>query len=619
MATPNLSSEPITFRWIWIGVCLVCAIPGLGLGQTAAKALAKVESSSRELENAYAEEALRFNKELTALANKCDELKKPDLAKFTRSQILDRDPSREYFFVLTADQTLRFPPADDRIGKYWKENLEKKYNEHANELFGLAKKAHEQDRHELSFRWLNECLVYSPENPEVARILEFDKTESKIKVNAYRRQEKLLPAGEINKLESDHFQLFTNIDEADARQALIRFERWHRVWRQMFYDYWAHPTWLSRRFDPDSDSGRRKKKFKVVLYRDRDEYVSTLRPVSPGIEVSTGYYLFPEKTSFFYAGDNADETTWVHELTHQFMHETIPISTRAERGSSLWAIEGIAMYMESICDFGSHLTLGGEDSERLNYCRYNYFRRGFFVDMNTLNGMTRDEFIKSREIKGLYSLSAGYCHYLLRHTSAKLDFLKFLQMIHQGKKASVFFERVAEKVSLDEGFKGFLQPTRDKVLASLIRPQGYRILYLGNSGFDDQSLAGFAKFSGLETLDLSGNPITNDGIQCLPQMKGLQYLSLEKTAVTDQGMATVGKLSSLEELDLTTTAITDLGIEKLKNSSSLIALWLAGTRVSDDSIDHLLGLDGLKQLDIRKTKISAEGKKRLNTKLQLVD
>ena len=596
----------------------------IGVGQEKSAA-----SQQTDIEAEYSALYQSRQKELTELADKCVELEKPELAEFTRRWIPNRDPSREYFFVLPSNRTLVFPKATDRVSKFWLSNLTTRNNEFAAKLFKLAEKAQQAKQDDLAFRLLHECLFHDPKHAASAKILGVDKSEFEVRANAYRRKEKLYPDGKVVKYESEHFQLFTSLDEKTAKKALAKFERWKIVWRQMFYNYWAHPSWLSRRFEKGAPPKGRTKKYKVVLFSSRDEYIAKLRSVSPGIEVSVGYYLFPERTSFFYVGKDSVETTWVHELTHQFMHETIPISSRAEIRNSIWAVEGIAMFMESLVDFGVCVTVGGEDAERLNFCRYNYFRRGFFVEMKRLNAMTQRDFVDSGSIKGLYSLSAAYCHYLLNPSvdgsrkaelrSIKKAFLKFLQMVHQGKNAEVFFERVANQVSFEKGFKEFLKPERDRLIPSLITPDQYRILYLGNSDIGDEVFQNLKNASQLQTLDLSGTKVTDAGLSGLVQFTALEFLSLERTKVTNASLEAIGKLKSLEELDLTTTAVTDAGIQKLAGLNKLVALWLGGTNISDQSIDVIASLSSLKQLDLRKTEVSAGGKKRLNPRIKLVD
>lgn len=584
------------------------------------------ESQATDDSNVEGDLAGRYRKlqdlhreQLREIARKCDELEREELARFTRGWIPARDPARDYLFVLPHHRSLEYPPVEDQIGRYWRENLQRIHATYAEQLFGLAVEAVGEQRSSLAFRLLHECLFHDPGHQRAATILGVGDPRMEIRAYAYRNPDRLMPEGEVSRYESEHFELFTALDEKVARQSIAKFERWYVVWRQLFYDYWAHDSYLERRMTATEAPSRRSKKFRVVLYSDRDEYLTRLRSVGPGLEVSVGYYFHPEKTSFFYVGPDANETTWIHELTHQFMHETIPVSTRSQIQSGIWAAEGIAMYMESLMDFRTHVTVGGHDAERLNYCRHNYFRRGFFVPMDKLHGMGQRDFIESGEVAGLYSLSAAYCHYLMSFREQRPAFFQFLKLLHQGKNPQAYFERISEEISLDQGFKAYLKPDRQKLERSLLRPAAYRILYLGNSDINDQTLALLKTAVGLESLDLNGTEVSDGGIAELGDLTALRYLSLERTRITDRTLARIESWKTLEELDLTTTAVTDAGIRELAGLQKLQALWLGGTRVSDEAVGWLLDMASLQQLDVRKTEISEAGKKRLNARIRLVD
>lgn len=574
-------------------------------------------AQTEDLQNEYSAAYRKHRSVVRQLADKCRELKKPELAVASLRWVPIRDPSREYLFPLPKNSNVTYPTPEDNTDRYWRSHINKLNRQYAEQLLRLAVKSNEAKQFEFAFRLLHECLFHDPQNSAAQKILGESATELNIRTSSYKRADRLLPDGEISKYETDHFVLLTSLDKAQAHKAIAQFEKWHVVWRQLFYSYWAQSSWLSRRFESGAKPVRKTKKFKVVLYPNRDQYLAKLRPISPGIEVSVGYYLFSEKTSFFYIGDDSNETTWIHELTHQFMHESIPVSSKSRIKSSIWAIEGIAIYMESLVDFSTHLTVGGEDAERLNYCRHNFFRRGFSVPMQTLNALSQTEFVSHPEVTGLYSLAGANCHFAMRDKQHRKLFLKFLQMVHQGKNSQVFFDRLQNQISFDQGFAEFLKPIKSKIEASLLTPKKYKILYLGNSDVDDRTLELLGSATNLESLDLSASGVTCRGIEQLKHLKKLKYLSLERSQISDQCLPTLGLLTQLEELDLTTTAVTDAGLAELKKLSNLVALWIGGTRISDQSLPLLSSLPRLKQLDIRKTRISQQGTAKLAQKVKL--
>lgn len=568
------------------------------------------------LESRYETLNRSHREKLARLAERCEELEEKKLAEFTRNWNPARDPSREYFF-LGPETPVKWPKLADEVDRYWKINIDRIHAVYAAELMELAREANRQRQDHLAYRLLYECLAHDPANRSARKILGLTDELQEIRVSDYKRRDPLAPSGKVRKYESANFEVITAIDSDRARAAVQEFETWQLVWRQLFFDYWASDGWLARRFSGEVQPRRRSRKFRVVLYRDRQEYLSRLQAGNPGIEVSVGYYLFPERTSFFYVGDDTLQSTWIHELTHQFMHETIPGGSRGEISGSIWAVEGIALYMESLQQFPVFATVGGEDAARLNFCRHNYYRRGFMVGIGKLNSMGQREFVQHSDVRMLYSLAGAYSHFLMSNRKIRGEWIRFLRLVHQGKNGGPVFDRILKQVNVDEEFLRFLKPSAEKISRSLLAPDQCQILYLGGSQADDELLAKLAGAKRLESLDLGGTKVTDRGMAVLSGLDGLRYLSLERTGVTDRGLSLIGGLEKLEELDLTTTAVTDQGLGNLSGLKNLQALWLGGTRVSDAAVDTLLGLPALKQLDIRKTEISERGRQRLETKIRL--
>ena len=582
--------------------------------------------SQEDVSSKYAALYKQRCQSLNRLATKCDELGKSELAAFTRKWIPQRDPSRQYFFLTPAFGSPPLPQLSDTTDKFWADNFAAENRKYAESLFALSQLAVDQKRYAAAYRMLHESLFHDPQNRNSLRVLgEKESVKERIRVTSYRanprrKQDEFLPKGELKKYESDNFLLYTSLDQQIAIKAIHDFEKFQAVWRQCFYSYWAKPSWLERRFEKQGKPLSRSKKFMVVMYRNKEEYIRTLSAKNPGIEVSVGYYWFAKKTSFFFHDQDPNiSKTWIHELTHQLMHESVPISKNSVIQSSIWAVEGIAVYMESLMNFETHVTVGGEDAERLNYCRYNYFRRGFWVEISALNAMNQQDFVRNASVKALYSLSGAYCQFLMSNEDCIEEFFNFLRLVHQGKDSSRVFEKLSDQVSFDTGFKAFLKPDHLKIEASLIRPTAYKLLYLGYSGATDTMLEKVAAATELESLDLSGNPISDAGIKTLSGLRQLRYLSLDRTAISNASGASIGKLPLLEELDVTSTAITDEWVNEVSSAQHLVALWLAGTRVSDLSVPSLMEMPALKQLDVRKSKITQSGLKNLQQKVELID
>ena len=205
----------------------------------------------------------------------------------------------------------------------------------------------------------------------------------------------------------------------------------------------------------------------------------------------------------------------------------------------------------------------------------------------------------------------------MRDKSIKKEFLKFLQMVHQGKNAAVYFDRIAGNVSFDQGFKDFLQPTKKQLEKSLLVPKQYEILYLGNSDIDDQTLSLIQNATQLESLDLSSSKVTDQGIKHLAKLKSLRYLSLERTQVSDRALGVIGKLSFLEELDLTTTGFTDQGLSEIDGLDRLVALWIGGTQTTDQSVPVFVGVERLKTARYKKDQNFRRRQKKIERQVEI--
>ncbi|MEL6107441.1 MAG: hypothetical protein AAFU85_15480, partial [Planctomycetota bacterium] len=137
-------------------------------------------------------------------------------------------------------------------------------------------------------------------------------------------------SGSYQQIESPHFRIYSRANEASGREVARDLERVYWIWTQVFFPFWeGQPQVALHLKDVSRDqpiasqlaAGSRvvsRKKLRVVLFRDADEYQRTLSRSVPGIERSTGFYSDQQSTSFFYPTQSADSVaTRRHELVHQ--------------------------------------------------------------------------------------------------------------------------------------------------------------------------------------------------------------------------------------------------------------------------------------------------------------
>jgi hypothetical protein len=102
----------------------------------------------------------------------------------------------------------------------------------------------------------------------------------------------------------------------------------------------------------------------------------------------------------------------------------------------------------------------------------------------------------------------------------------------------------------------------------------------------------------LETMDLSGDQVTDATLDRIILSRELRTLRLTYTAVTDEGVKKVASLKELRRLTLDSRVITDDGIAHLKALPKLEHVELRATGISDEALHHLSQIKTLTRLDI---------------------
>ena len=108
-------------------------------------------------------------------------------------------------------------------------------------------------------------------------------------------------------------------------------------------------------------------------------------------------------------------------------------------------------------------------------------------------------------------------------------------------------------------------------------------------------------------LDLSEQPLTDEGVQHLATFSRLATLKLCGTEITDEGARSLGLLKSLRILDIRRTRLTDSGINHLAEVRGLQNLCLRNTRLTDDGLRCIAVLDSLRALDVSFTLVTEVG------------
>ena len=545
---------------------------------------------------------------------------------------LDRDPKRQYIFLPGEDP---LPDVDEieplELSRYIAA-IHRLRAEHADRLFDLSKSIASSDPGR-SYQLLNEVAWINPDHEEARRILgwtrgktKWSKPERSIKERRTRQPHELFnwqPAN-YSLIRSGHFEVATTADVDTVIQLVGKMETWRDVWRQVAIEFWSDEKVMQRCFE---DGGRIRdsinRRHNVVVFRNKEQYVQHLAPKIPGIEVSSGYYDFESKTSFFYLGEN-NESTSRHELVHQLFQESSRSDKNVARSRHIWAIEGIAMYFESLQNRRSskmadpYITLGGFESHRLQFARLRKLREGFYLPMVELTGMDQKKWMDSGSVEKIYSQSSGLTHMIMNSERGKnrSAFLKWLVSVYEDSDVDGLQQTLQKSFAeIDQQYDAFIKVTSDEIPFADFDISQPSILCLRGALLDSDAISLLSNAKTLNILDLGKTPIKDSDTKTFEQLPNLAQLFLDETQLSDQAMISIANCKQLLELDVASTRITDAGLPALAKLSNLKILWISDNKLTDEGIKKLGPLTKLANIDISRTGVTIDGLKWLKEKL----
>ena len=517
-------------------------------------------------------------------------------ASAAESLAIKRDPQRQYIFLPTETGLKSDPsPAEAKLQKIRKS--------HAVKLFELAKKQSDAKNASFAYQLLHEALYFDPDHAEVRKILGHRKsTDDKTNWNVSSDRLRLRKSTRENSefkwpkksywlASTAHFEITSRADEKATRELAVKLERWHSVWRQVFFDYWSKASVLERWINGKGSARVPSKKFRVVFFADKQEYVKELSRAVPGIEVSSGYYVDRNKKSYFYAGDQQIEDTWRHELTHQLFSETTRTVKSPFEQQFLWLGEGIAMYFESMVENESYITLGGFDSRRMQFARRRCLKEQYFVPLEQLSSANQKEFQTHPDRARIYSQSAGVAHFLMNSQNGDLQrpLSEFLKLCYQGKLKPNSFARVLGKSfdQLDKDYRDFLKVTPNQVANHLNAPHVRTEMAIPITKLTEDDFRALGKCENLTWLDLSATNLQGKRLNHLTGCKNLQQLFLTGCIIDTDSINAISSITSLQELDLSGSNLTDEQLLQLAALKKLQTINAIGTKITAAGIAQL--------------------------------
>jgi hypothetical protein len=196
-----------------------------------------------------------------------------------------------------------------------------------------------------------------------------------------------------------------------------------------------------------------KQRYRVVFYRDKEDYVNSLKNTLKETEKvneamlknSLGFYHPLTRTCYFFSSpDKADERvlaqmrkTIFHEGTHQLLQDIKGCTGLPGTENNFWIAEGIAMVMETFQIHNDRYTIGNAKDNRLYAAKTHRFDKGglfFYVPFEVLVKMGKEEYQGQLKLARLYSQSAGMTHFLLFYENGKYRraALELLRQVYAG-------------------------------------------------------------------------------------------------------------------------------------------------------------------------------------------
>ncbi|HEY2838893.1 MAG TPA: DUF1570 domain-containing protein [Pirellulales bacterium] len=384
----------------------------------------------------------------------------------------------------------------------WRERFDQARSAQAKALFALAGEAVEAGEASLAFPLLVEALREDPDHAAARKILGYERMKDRwvTPYEARKTREKQvwhpqfgwLPAANVKRYEvgeqfyrgrwmktedanrlgaqpkngwdvaTEHYVVHTNHSLEEGVRLATRLERLYDVWQQAFSAFCATDEQLARRYHGQAATRREPPQHKVVLFRDRDQYIEALKEEQPNIDLSSGFYLASRREAYFYfAEGERDDTTLYHEATHQLFSEIRPVSRDIGRTANFWIVEGIACYMESLVEQDGWTLLGGNDAVRLRDAQHRLLADDFYVPLAELTGFGMETLQRDPRIARLYSQSAGLTHFLIHAAGGRYrrPLIEYLVAVYTGRdRPSTLADVTGESdVRLDEQYREFLK------------------------------------------------------------------------------------------------------------------------------------------------------------------
>jgi hypothetical protein len=195
---------------------------------------------------------------------------------------------------------------------------------------------------------------------------------------------------------TDRYEIITHRPE-DGSRAGERLEHLFNALQSLFAEF-------DKKNEPEQH------RFRIVLYRDKEEYIASLLRIEPSIAQTNGFYFAPRKTVYFFSPESK---VLFHEGTHQLFLEHFFREKTPMFRNNFWVIEGIALLMETLKIEEKCYKVGNIMDDRLFAAKEYQFKHHYNMSIRNLTAMSATDIQASKETIRIYSQSAALTHWLM--------------------------------------------------------------------------------------------------------------------------------------------------------------------------------------------------------------
>ncbi|MBR4975608.1 MAG: hypothetical protein IKY61_01045, partial [Thermoguttaceae bacterium] len=427
-----------------------------------------------------------------------------------------------YLFTIPTFKTSKTPDAlpDDASSEQrsWYAALTRLRRRYANEIIDLAKTYAAEKRGYEAFACAQTALVVDPDNKDARRFFGYEERDGVWRTNweierlnkgevetqrfgwlpkehveryengerYYRNRwvseaeeaEKILAGSSGWRVETEHFTILSRVSLERGVEIGRLLETYYQSWLRLYYRFVASEKQWASRFN--ANGAALAKKHRLILYRNREEYLRELRKHDENVDASIGWYLPNMRCIFVYEPSSSDEYEFdllsllAHEVTHQLFNECYlatsernkPVSQPGRR-ANFWAVEGVATYMETYRLTSSNAKLGGLETQRLQQATSSLFDEKTYTPLRQYVAATRETFQTNDMplLQRLYAQATGLTFFFFHYRDGvyRNAFIAYIYAVYQGVDQPDSLEKLTGKTfeELDAEHAKFLQEVRD--------------------------------------------------------------------------------------------------------------------------------------------------------------